>query len=377
MQETMTREERFDAAFQFTEKPDRLPVAPLISGYASAGWAGKTFADAHNPDLGLEMMFKAFDDLGGWDALYFALPILEEEQILLERQPMRVLVPGRDLPVDYVNQPHEEEILKVEDYDTIIDIGFDRFWNEDYLFRITNWTESDIQDKLKMLERLDTKAHAGWSERGVAPFCGWGEFHPFFQLSLARSFVPFSMDVYSHVDKLEAVLDRMTDEMIPRCIDIMKKSGRKYFGLAEERSSAYHYPPELFDRLWMPYTKRIVEAMLDEGFYTFFHLDTDFTRNLGSFKQLPKKSFCLALDSTTDIINARKVLGDHCALMGDVPAAMMALGKPEEVEAYCAKLFNEVGKDGGFILCSGCEVPGDAKFENAKAMIDTAKKSFY
>jgi uroporphyrinogen-III decarboxylase len=38
------------------------------------------------------------------------------------------------------------------------------------------------------------------------------------------------------------------------------------------------------------------------------------------------------------------------------------------------KLIQEVGEGGGFILSSGCSVPVDAKTENVKAMIDTAKK---
>lgn len=377
MQETMTREERFDAAFQFEEKPDRIPVAPAVGMYPGATWAGKTFAEAHDPNTGLDVMLKAFDDLGGWDALYWHLPTTEEYQLLLERAPMKYLIPGRDLPDDYINQPTEEEFLKVEDYDTIADQGFDTFWNKDYLHRITDWTDGQMAEKLQDLERLHTRASAEWAKRDVEPFMGWGEYHPFFQLSLARSFVPFSMDLYSCPDKVAAALDKMTTEMIPRCIGAMKKSGKKYFGIGEERSSAYHYPPALFDKLWMPYTKRIVEAMWDEGFFTFFHLDTDFSKNLESFKQLPEKSFCLGLDSTTDMVNARKVLGGHCALMGDVPAAMQAIGTPKDIEVYCTHLFKEVGKDGGFILSSGCECPADAKFENVKAMIDTAKQCFY
>lgn len=60
-------------------------------------------------------------------------------------------------------------------------------------------------------------------------------------------------------------------------------------------------------------------------------------------------------------------------LMGDVPATLLKLGTVEEVEAYCKKLIDKVGKGGGFILSSGCEVPHDAEFENIKAMIETGK----
>jgi len=56
-----------------------------------------------------------------------------------------------------------------------------------------------------------------------------------------------------------------------------------------------------------------------------------------------------------------------------VPAALLSLGKPEEVEAYCRKLIDEVGGDGGFILGSGCSVPCDVRPENFRAMLETAR----
>jgi len=60
-------------------------------------------------------------------------------------------------------------------------------------------------------------------------------------------------------------------------------------------------------------------------------------------------------------------------IYGDLPAAMLSHGKPEEVEAYCKKLIDEVGRDGGFILGSGCAVPPDCKPENFRMMLETAK----
>jgi len=60
-------------------------------------------------------------------------------------------------------------------------------------------------------------------------------------------------------------------------------------------------------------------------------------------------------------------------IMGDVPASLLSIGTTEDVVAYCEKLIDIVGKDGGFILSTGCECPIDAKFDNVKAMIDTPK----
>ena len=200
--------------------------------------------------------------------------------------------------------------------------------------------------------------------------CG---FHPFFMLSLMRSMVKFTEDLYYRPEIVERVIKHMTAELIPKLIDITKQSGLNRWIFVEERAGGTHYPLSVFERFWWPYTEEIVDAFWSEGIVTGFHLDTPWDKNIPYFKKLPKGSYFLALDSTTDIFAAKEVVRGHGALHGDVPAALLTLGKPEEVEAYVKKLIDEVGGDGGFILGVGCSLPAAAKPENFRAMIETGK----
>ncbi len=117
----------------------------------------------------------------------------------------------------------------------------------------------------------------------------------------------------------------------------------------------------------------MIEAFTKEGLITVTHLDTDYTKNLPYFKDLPPRKVVVELDSTSDIFKAKEILRGHCCIAGDVPAALTSLGTPEEVEAYCKKLIDVVGDGGGFILSTGCTCPADCKIENLQAMVDTAK----
>ena len=56
---------------------------------------------------------------------------------------------------------------------------------------------------------------------------------------------------------------------------------------------------------------------------------------------------------------------------------MLALGEPAEVDEYCHRLIEEVGRGGGFILGSGCEVAPNAKPENVEVMLKSAHKYGY
>ena len=167
----------------------------------------------------------------------------------------------------------------------------------------------------------------------------------------------------------------MTDDLIADRIDMTKKTGIDIWQFTEERAGGFFFSPRVFERFWWPYTKRIVEACWSEGIVTLFHLDTCWDKNIAYFRELPRGSAILELDGTTDIFAAKKVLRDHICLKGDVSAALLTVGRPEQVEDYCERLITEVGEDGGFILGSGCSVPPTATPENFRAMIETGKGS--
>jgi uroporphyrinogen-III decarboxylase len=90
------------------------------------------------------------------------------------------------------------------------------------------------------------------------------------------------------------------------------------------------------------------------------------------FRELPRRSCIIEFDGLTDIFRAKAELGDHLCLKGDVPATLLATGSRDDVLEYCQRLIAEVGRGGGFILSSGCEVPADAPLENVRAIIDAA-----
>jgi hypothetical protein len=70
------------------------------------------------------------------------------------------------------------------------------------------------------------------------------------------------------------------------------------------------------------YFSRVVHEVVDSGLIAVLHLDSDWTRELPHFRELPRGRCILALDGTTDIFEAKSVLGDHLCVMGDVPATM-------------------------------------------------------
>jgi uroporphyrinogen-III decarboxylase len=268
----------------------------------------------------------------------------------------------------------EKEVLAIDEYDRIAEEGWHKFYYEDYVYRISRLkNRSDTQREMKKLEDLGQAASREWGKRGVKNLCGSIDFHPFFKLSLMRSMVKFTEDLYYRGDIVEKALRRMTDDMIPPLVETCKKTGLKVAAFVEERASAFYYPLKVFERFWWPYTEKIVDALFSEGIVLVMHLDTNWDKNVPYFKRLPKGSVVLELDSMTDIFQAKKVLEGHQAFHGDVSPSLQSIGTPEDIADYCKRLIDEVGYDGGLVLGVGCEVAPDCTRDNFRAMLETAR----
>lgn len=376
--ETMTSKERVWAAIQL-EKPDRVPIDILASAAPFARIAGITPAEFFsNEDKASDAINKVFDYTGGWDLDLASIPskslTMAKTGITLSLG-IKLAFPGMELPDDYSYQACEEEVLKPEDYDTVAEIGWQKFMFEDFAFRILDITPEDLVKTLEETAPLFFRAIDEWRKRGVVTLYPVTPFvtHPFFRLSLGRSMIKFTEDLYYNPERVERAMKTMTRELIEDWINGSKMFDQKFAFIIEERAGGFFYPPKIFERFWWPYTLEIVNALWSEGIVTWFHLDQCWDKNIPYFKQLPRGSAVLALDGTTDIFAAKEVLRNHLCLAGDVHPALLSLGKPEEVEAYCKRLIDEVGPDGGFILSSGCEIPAAVKAENMRAMIQTGK----
>jgi len=62
--------------------------------------------------------------------------------------------------------------------------------------------------------------------------------------------------------------------------------------------------------------------------------------------------------------------------MGNVPITLIKTGNPDQVTGYAKDLIGYCGRDGGFILSTGCQID-DGRSENIKALINVAKEHLH
>ncbi len=365
--ETMTSIERVECALNL-EKPDRVPIWPDVTTSAAAALTDeKIWEITHQGfDAEQDLELKLFDEYGGWDAVN---PALTADVFAVGGN--KIIKATEESPeIQFV----EGEWTKYEDYEIIAEIGWFQFVTDHLIYRV-----SDIKDKAEY-DKLYGEVING-TLRGMAEYQKRGAFilyaqpnnHPFFTLSLARSMVKFTEDLFYRPEMVERALKKMTEEFIEFGLMLCEMANLKNTKVIEERAGGAIYPLRVFDRFWWPYTQQIVEAFHSRGIMSSFHLDTCWDKNLHYFKELPRKSAMIELDGTTNIFAAKDILRNHMCIASDIHPALMSLGKPEEVAAYCRKVIDEVGDDGGHILSTACGLPAAAKKENFIAMLETGK----
>lgn len=370
--ETMSRQERFEAVVAL-QKPDRVPVMPLMTAFAVRS-QGLTQAEGwRDPDKAAQAMLDTFNDLGGFDKLYKPNLYWPMSGGRFCSTPVRVLLPGRQLPEDALNQIDERELFSREDYDKIAALGWNAFWDDHYEKMSGGRPMSRvIFSQNRLLERYVREVE-NCHRNGIYPLFGAYVDSMIMAFSMARTLTQFTMDLFEAPQKVKAAMDACCDDLIQNALDIVARTKIPLVFIVLERGSGFYYRPEIFERFEWPYLQRYVDAFISEGITPWFHFDTDWSINLPYLKQLPKAKCVCDLDSMTDIFRANEILNGHMCISGDVPAALLSLGSPEDVRQYCERLIDVVGKNGGFFLTTGCECPVDAKFENVKMMIDTAK----
>jgi uroporphyrinogen-III decarboxylase len=353
------------------EPVDRIPTAFMGIAFAPR-YMGMSIAQfCANPDDRVEVTLAAMDRLGAED--FDGINALPGGRITVALSSVwlsRLAVPGRDLPDDSLWQVAEAEVLTIEDYDTIIDKGWSTFL-KGYMPRIIDVAE--LEANKTWVKSNITNVVQRFRDSGYVPISFGATTIPFESLCGGRSMQQFFLDLYRIPDKVKAAMDVIQPSLIRAGINTARLSGISRVWVGGWRAASSLLSPKLWEKFVFPYYLEMITALAEEEIVSVLHFDQDWTRDLARLREFPAKTCLLNLDGMTDIRKAKEVLGDHMAIMGDVPAALLSIGTPDDVYAYVRDLIRDVGPT-GLILCPGCDAPINAKPENMEAFVAASRE---
>ena len=348
------------------EPVDKIPIAPCGNAYWARQQGVKIKDYLTDFELACTTNINAMNALGGVDATQNTIftPYLLPTQWLSE-----VHVPGKELGDDELWQVVEKGIVKDEDYDEILATGFEPFLNHCLKDRLND----NNANLVPFFEYVPTAAQR-FVDAGIPCICDFLMILPFEYLCGGRTLETFFVeDLIGQPDKIEKVFEKIMEYTMPLYKGMMQSGMGKSVWIGGWRTAPFMLSDEIFDRFVWPYFKLYTDLCIENDILVTYHLDANWDRALHKFLELPAQKCILALDSATDIRMARKVLGDHMCILGDVPASLLAFGKPEAVKKYVNDMLDDIGST-GIIMASGCDIPANAKRENVKAMCDAANE---
>jgi hypothetical protein len=177
-------------------------------------------------------------------------------------------------------------------------------------------------------------------------------------------------DIIRHPDKLLAAVDKATQMTIdygagaagadlPLCWIWMHKGSEGFM-------SDQHYKT-----FYWPFLKRAIEGLVAKGVIPVVYCEGDDTPRLEYFAEVPPGKVIFHF-AQMDMARAKAVLGGIAAISGNLPNRLLLTGTPDDVKAYCKKLIDTCGKDGGYIMDTSALLD-EAKPENVRAMFEFTK----
>jgi uroporphyrinogen-III decarboxylase len=362
----MNKKERFLTAVM-GDTPDMVPVAPLIADRFAYRLVHKT---------GWRAVFETHQIVG---SIYFRGPTglgfdmkwpsgWSETSRIIEKTGTRetienvIRTPMGDLtskavcgmiPDDpIVCKTIESPIKSEKDYKI-----YKAYWEE--------WLKSSRPNLTDI-----TEAHRIMGDEGVANV-GIGS--AFSHIVYARGVPDIFIDLYKYPEVVEDLLETL--QMVTyKQIDAFMECPSELVYI--DAWGAFDLSPSHFKKLVFPELKKVVDRVRENndklvGFYMVGK-----TRALLPIAIEANPHFIEPFEDIGDISLAetKKLYGNKICVMGNFSPMTLAFGSLEEARRETLRCLNEGMSGGGYVLVTSDEVPGNAKLENLKAMVETAEK---
>lgn len=367
---------RYQAAIAL-EKTDRMPVA-TGSNY---------FAEVYSGNTNQETIYDSEKWLQGEVAFIRDFPevdVLRNNRIwapLFDAVGCKTYkLPGRELPPKTQFQFVEEEYMKADEYDVLIKNPVE-FMMDRFLPRALGDMAEPGSIRSRMAFLKGGMAHMTMvqimrnrsiylQEKMGMPQPMTGAFlAPFDVLADAlRGLRGVLLDIYRQPDKVLEACDVIVHEIANFALSTADPLKR--YPIFVPTHKACFMSPKQFETFYWPSFKKTMEILIDAGYTIRAYLEGDWGHHWHHMLELPKGKVLCDIDNQGDIFKAKEILGNHQCVAGGIPDSSFILGTPQEMSERVKLLCEKLGKEGGFIVNGGCNIPYDTKPENYRAMID-------
>lgn len=175
---------------------------------------------------------------------------------------------------------------------------------------------------------------------------------------------------YDEPETVHTVLDKAAQYLI-HYGQAMKDAGADGIMMAEPLAGILS--PDMARAFSMPYVKRIIDALQDDGFAVLYHnCGNAVPQMLDSIYELGAAAYHFG--NAVDMKEIMTRTPADILVMGNIdPAGEFAGGTAESITAATRSLMEKCGGYQNFVPSSGCDIPAHAKWDNIQAFFAAVK----
>lgn len=197
----------------------------------------------------------------------------------------------------------------------------------------------------------------------IAPFDVIGDF--------LRGTQGIAIDMFRKPQQLLEAIDMIYDMIVPRTIQSVNDAGGYSVGFPLHRGDDAFMSRQQFEKFYWPSLKKYIDALIAEGIQVSLFAEGKYNERLEYIGDFPKGWVSWGFDQT-DMVKAKKMIGDKCHISGNVPSSVVITGTPEQVKDNCRRLIEACAPGGGYTLAGGAAATEVKNPSNLKVFMEAA-----
>lgn len=378
------REERVETAVTMGI-PDQVPWVPMVSGFYMLGYGYSFYDFMKDPRTvkeGVRKFCREYEPDAGSLPGFYNMDSLEALETAFIRWPG----PEFGVPMDVGFQHLDMEALMEDEYEEFIadpthviltkilprkhkklaglsKLDFHDIYDKSLIDGFAAIADPEVWSALEAMKKAGEACNLFRKrmgevmgilpEEGVPHFIQGGLTIPFDAFAdSARGIINASMDLVSCPEDLERAVNALTQFTLEKTIRAAAARGAKRIIMPLHMGVDEFMSPDNYEKYYWPNLKKCITTIIKYGMTPVAFCEGHYDSRLEVLCDVPKGKVVYMFENV-DLKRVKETVGKVACVAGTVPNALLAYGKPEQVEAETKRQIDILAPDGGFLMnCS-------------------------